>query len=84
LQKDLEAMAFPPGNFCTDLRASHARSEKFFNTSGPIKPEHHYNIEPLHRMEWEETLHLIRSERSFVLHAPRQTGKTSTLLAIMA
>jgi hypothetical protein len=58
--------------------------EKFFNTSGPIKPEHHYNIEPLHRMEWEETLHLIRSERSFVLHAPRQTGKTSTLLAIMA
>ncbi|GAB6058728.1 AAA family ATPase [Desulfonatronum parangueonense] len=58
--------------------------EKFFNTSGPIKTEHHYNIPPLHRMDWEEILHLIRSERYFVLHAPRQTGKTSTLLAIMA
>ncbi len=58
--------------------------EKFFNTSGPIKPEHHYNIPPLHRMDWDEISHLIRSERYFVLHAPRQTGKTSTLLAIMA
>lgn len=57
--------------------------EKFFNTSGPIKPEHHYNIPPLHRMDWDEIAHLIRSERYFVLHAPRQTGKTSTLLAIM-
>jgi DNA polymerase III delta prime subunit len=58
--------------------------EKFFNTSGPIKPEHHYNIPPLYRMDWDEIAHLIRSERYFVLHAPRQTGKTSTLLAIMA
>ncbi|SMP62602.1 AAA domain-containing protein [Desulfonatronum zhilinae] len=58
--------------------------EKFFNTSGPIKTEHHYNIPPLHRMDWDEIAHLIRSERYFVLHAPRQTGKTSTLLAIMA
>ena len=58
--------------------------EKFFNTFGPIKTEHHYHIPPLHRMDWEEILHLIRSERYFVLHAPRQTGKTSTLLAIMA
>ncbi|GAB6058945.1 AAA family ATPase [Desulfonatronum parangueonense] len=58
--------------------------EKFFNTSGPIKPEHHYSIPPLHRVDWEDIAHLIRSERYFVLHAPRQTGKTSTLLAIMA
>jgi hypothetical protein len=57
---------------------------KFFNTSGPIKPENHYNLPPLHRIDWEEIAHLIRSERYFVLHAPRQTGKTSTLLAIMA
>ncbi|GAB6057503.1 hypothetical protein JCM31598_06200 [Desulfonatronum parangueonense] len=58
--------------------------EKFFNTSGPIKPEHHYNIPPLQRLEWDEIAHLIRTERYFVLHAPRQTGKTSTLLAMMA
>jgi Cdc6-like AAA superfamily ATPase len=35
-------------------------------------------------VDWDEIAHLIRSERYFVLHAPRQTGKTSTLLAIMA
>jgi hypothetical protein len=58
--------------------------DKFFNTSGPIKPEQHYNLRPLHRIDWEEIAHLIRAERYFVLHAPRQTGKTSTLLAIMA
>ncbi len=58
--------------------------EKFFNTSGPIKPEHHYAIPPLQRVDWDEIQHLIASERYFVLHAPRQTGKTSALLAMMA
>jgi len=58
--------------------------EKFFNTSGPIKPEDHYAIPPLQRVDWDEIQHLIASERYFVLHAPRQTGKTSALLAMMA
>ncbi|WP_052507313.1 hypothetical protein [Desulfonatronovibrio magnus] len=58
--------------------------EKFFNTSGPIIPAEHYSLPPLHRVDWEEVNHLIRTKRYFVLHAPRQTGKTSTLLAIMA
>jgi DNA polymerase III delta prime subunit len=58
--------------------------EKFFNTSGPVDPAEHYSLPPLHRVDWEEVNHLIRTKRYFVLHAPRQTGKTSTLLAIMA
>ena len=58
--------------------------EKFFNTSGPVKPGWHYCIPPLERVDWAEIQHLIASERYFVLHAPRQTGKTSALLAIMA
>jgi len=57
--------------------------EKFFNTAGPIKPALHYHIPPLERIDWEEIQHLIRSGKYFVLHAPRQTGKTTTLLAMM-
>lgn len=56
--------------------------EKFFNTAGPINPDIHYNINPLHRIELEEMEMLIRQQKYFVLHAPRQTGKTSCLLAL--
>jgi hypothetical protein len=58
--------------------------DKFFNTSGPINPDDHYSLPPLQRVDWDEVHHLIGTKRYFVLHAPRQTGKTSTLLAIMA
>ena len=34
-------------------------------------------------MDWEEISGYIDQQRYFVLHAPRQTGKTSTLLAMM-
>lgn len=57
--------------------------EKFFNTSGPIKADDHYSLDPLTRIDWEEIHFLIRNKRYFVLHAPRQTGKTSALLAMM-
>ena len=56
---------------------------RFFNTSGPIEPDGNYYIPPLSRVNWEEIQHLIQDRRYFVLHAPRQTGKTSTLLAMM-
>ena len=57
--------------------------EKFFNNAGPIKPELHHHLDLLHRLDWDEIQQLIREQRYFVLHAPRQTGKTSTLLAMM-
>ncbi len=45
-------------------------------------PARHYSIPPLSRISYEEVLGLIEDARYFVLHAPRQTGKTSTLLAL--
>ena len=56
--------------------------ERFFNTAGPQKPEDNYTIDPLRRLDLEEVTTLIRQQRYFVLHAPRQTGKTSCLLAL--
>lgn len=55
---------------------------KFFNTAGPIQPEIHYNVESLSRIDLEEVELLIYQQKYFVLHAPRQTGKTSCLLAL--
>ena len=55
---------------------------RFFNTEGPVRPDDHYGIPPLDRMDVDELLALIRAKRYFVLHAPRQTGKTSALIAL--
>ena len=56
---------------------------KFFNTEGAIKKDIHYFIDPLSRIDLDQVLSLVRSQKYFVLHAPRQTGKTSYLLALM-
>ena len=56
---------------------------RFFNTAGPVDPIKHYTLPPLSRLDLEEVLRLIDQEKYFVLHAPRQTGKTSVLLALM-
>ena len=56
--------------------------EKFFNTAGPQIPEDNYSIDPLRRFDLDDILGLIRQKRYFVLHAPRQTGKTSCMLAL--
>ena len=53
-----------------------------FNTEGPIDPADHYHIPPLERIDLDEVLVLVRDKKYFVLHAPRQTGKTSALLAL--
>ena len=55
---------------------------RFFNTEGPVRADDHYAIPPLARGNQGEILRLIRSKRYFVLHAPRQTGKTSALIAL--
>ncbi len=55
---------------------------RFFNTAGPMQPDAHYCIPPLSRLDEDEVRTLIRQQRYFVLHAPRQTGKTSALLAL--
>ena len=55
---------------------------RFFNTAGPMIPGDHYQVPPLSRIDLEEVLWLIRQKRYFVLHAPRQTGKTTVLGAL--
>jgi hypothetical protein len=57
--------------------------ERFFNTAGPVRQEKNYCIDPLSRINLDEIQSLIRQEKYFILHAPRQTGKTSYLLALM-
>ena len=57
--------------------------ERFFNTAGPVVPEDHYCLPPLERWDMESLLSLIDQKKYFVLHAPRQTGKTTCLLALM-
>ena len=55
---------------------------RFFNTAGPIKTDLHYHVPLLSRLDVDDLLLLIRQEKYFVLHAPRQTGKTSALFAL--
>ncbi|MCP4700755.1 MAG: AAA family ATPase, partial [Gammaproteobacteria bacterium] len=59
-------------------------SERFFNNAGPVNCDMHYCLPPLERFDLAEVEHLIAQQRYFVLHAPRQTGKTSSLLALAA
>ena len=53
-----------------------------FNTEGPVVAADHYHIPPLQRIDLDEVLGLVRGKKYFVLHAPRQTGKTSALLTL--
>ena len=55
---------------------------RFFSTAGPVRPDEHYAIPPLERVELCDLLDLIQRKQYFVLHAPRQTGKTSALIAL--
>ncbi|MGD9974271.1 MAG: hypothetical protein AB7S77_14520 [Desulfatirhabdiaceae bacterium] len=56
---------------------------KFFTTEGPVNCSDHYCLPPLERFDLDDILRLIAQKKYFVLHAPRQTGKTSSLLALM-
>jgi hypothetical protein len=56
---------------------------RFFNTAGPVNCGRHYCLPPLERFNLSEILGLIAQEKYFVLQAPRQTGKTTCLLALM-
>ena len=55
--------------------------ERFFNTAGPQTTDA-YTIDPLSRFDLGDILTLISRQRYFVLHAPRQTGKTTCMLAL--
>jgi AAA domain len=51
-----------------------------FNTAGPCLPEDHYMIPALRRLP--EAPRLVEQKGYFVVHAPRQTGKTTAIRAL--
>ena len=53
---------------------------KWFNTAGPCKPNIHYTLPTSERLP--ELKRLIDQENYFVIHAPRQTGKTTAMLTL--
>lgn len=55
--------------------------KKYFNIAGPVVPEHHYHL-PL-RLDYEKIQELIELRFYFILHAPRQTGKTSAIFQLI-
>ncbi|HRI57062.1 MAG TPA: AAA family ATPase, partial [Anaerolineae bacterium] len=55
---------------------------RFFNTEGPVNCQDHYCLPPLSRLDMEDVRALISQKKYFLLHAPRQTGKTTCLLAL--
>lgn len=54
--------------------------EKYFNTAGPCFPDWHYMLPPAPRLP--KARRLIDRAQYFVVHAPRQTGKTTALLSL--
>ncbi len=55
---------------------------RFFNTAGPVEPQWHYCVPSLERFDLANVRRLVEQRKYFVLHAPRQTGKTSALIAL--
>ncbi len=55
---------------------------RYFNTAGICEPDRHYMLPATARIPEARTL--IAQGGYFVLHAPRQTGKTTTLRALAA
>jgi hypothetical protein len=53
---------------------------RYFNTGGVCFPEKHYMLPPEPRLPGARVL--IDQWQYFVVHAPRQTGKTTTLLTL--
>lgn len=56
--------------------------DRHFNTAGPCRPEIHYTLPPERRLP--EVRRLVDAQHYFVLHAPRQVGKTTALRALAA
>jgi hypothetical protein len=53
---------------------------RFFNTTGPCDPARHYALPPTTRLP--DLAPFVQREQYFVLHAPRQTGKTTAMRAL--
>jgi hypothetical protein len=70
-------------SFAIFLHMSTPTKRKSFNTTGPCFPEKHYMLPPQKRLPARDLQRLVDEELYWVLHAPRQTGKTSFLMSWM-
>ncbi len=52
--------------------------KRYFNTTGFCRPDWHYMLNPLRNIE-SNIYQLIENKQYFILHAPRQSGKTTLL-----
>jgi hypothetical protein len=59
------------------------RERRFFNTTGPCRPDMHYMLPPEERLVGAQLHRYIKDQLYWVLHAPRQTGKTTFLQSWM-
>ena len=55
--------------------------ERYFNIAGPCIPGKHYMLPALDRLP--QIRRLVEREQYFVIHAPRQTGKTTAVQALV-
>src|SRR5215468_2803797 len=53
---------------------------RWFNTAGPCEPGRHYMLPPLRRLP--DVRALVDQAGYFVVHAPRQVGKTTGLITL--
>lgn len=53
---------------------------RFFNVAGPCNPQYHYMLPATTRLAENHVDRLIRNQSYFVIHAPRQVGKTTAIL----
>ena len=56
---------------------------RYFNTTGPCMPELHYMLPPAARLVHAQLHRYIDAQLYWVLHAPRQMGKTTFLQSWM-
>ena len=66
-----------------DKVAKEKRPVRFFNTTGPCNPWDHYMLPPEERLVGAQLHRYIQDQLYWVLHAPRQTGKTTFLQSWM-
>ena len=55
-----------------------SENEKFFSTAGAVQPNRHYFVPK--RLNWNQLRGFIENDYYFILHAPRQSGKTTAVL----
>ena len=58
-------------------------NHRYFNTTGPCNPDEHYMLPPKDRLVGAQLHRYICDKLYWVLHAPRQTGKTTFLQSWM-